>query len=329
MQLTILLLLALPLFAQNTHKISASASTVVVGFYDGAAKPVLRIKSSDVVELETLAAVSLRSWQALNVPESKYLRALREVVAANPNSSGHNLTGPIFIEGAEPGDTLEVQILNVHPPVPYAYNGLGRSGVLADLFPQPTSKLIPLDTARHVAKFAPGIEIPLRPFFGSMGVAPPALIGKVSSVPPGIYAGNLDNKELVAGTKLFIPVHVKGALFFVGDGHAAQGDGEIDVTALETHMEGRFAFVVHKGMTLNWPRAETPTHWIAMGLDEDLTKALRLAAEEVVNFLVETKKMSRADAYMLASTAVDFRITQVVDRTKGVHAMIPKALFVK
>lgn len=328
MRLFVLLLLALPAFAQTSHKLPASVTTVTVGFYDGAVKPALRISSGDVVELETLAAVGLRSWQALNAPAGKYFDALKEVVAANPNSSGHNLTGPIFIEGAEPGDTLEVQILDIRLPVPYAYNGLGRTGALADLFPQSVSRLIPLDIARRVARFAPGIEIPLRPFFGSMGVAPPAATGKVSSVPPGIHAGNLDNKELVAGSKLFIPVHVKGALFFAGDGHAAQGDGEIDVTALETHMEGRLAFIVHKGMNLRWPRAETPTHWIVMGLDEDLNKAMRLAAEEAVNFLVETKKMSRSDAYMLSSTAVDFRVTQVVDRTKGVHGMIPKALFV-
>ena len=324
----ILLLLTLPAFAQTSHKLPASAKTVTVGFYDGAAAPVLRIASGDVVELETLAAVGLRSWESLKAPAGKYFDALKDVVAENPNSSGHNLTGPIFIEGAEPGDALEVQIIEMRLPVPYAYNGLGRSGVLADLFPQPTSRLIPLDLARRVAHFAPGIEIPLRPFFGSMGVAPPAATGKVSSVPPGIHAGNLDNKELVAGSKLFIPVHVKGALFFAGDGHAAQGDGEIDVTALETHMEGRLAFIVHKKKNLRWPRAETPTHWIVMGLDEDLNKAMRLAAEEAVNFLVETKNMSRSDAYMLSSTAVDFRVTQVVDRTKGVHGMIPKALFV-
>ena len=325
MRLTTLLLLTLPAIAQSTHKLPASARTVVVGSYDAAAAPALRIASGDIVEVETLGAVGLERWKALNVPESKYLVALRAVVAANPNASGHFLTGPIFIETAEPGDTLEVQILDVRPPVPYAYNGLGRAGALADLFPQPASKLIELDVPNRIGRFAPGIEIPLRPFFGSMGVAPPS--GKISSVPPGVHAGNLDNKELVAGTKLYIPVQVKGALFFIGDGHAAQGDGEIDVTALETHMDGRLRFVVQKGMTLRWPRAETPTHWIVMGLDEDLNKAMRLAAEETVNFLVETKQMSRADAYMLASTAVDFRVTQVVDRTKGIHAMIPKAIF--
>lgn len=325
MRLTTLLFLSVPALAQSTHKLAVSANTVVVGSYDATVTPALRIVSGDFVEVETLAAVGLERWKALNVPESKYLAALRSVVAANPNTSGHFLTGPIFIEGAEPGDTLEVQILDVRPPVPYAYNGLGRTGALADLFPQPASKLIELDAPNRIGRFAPGIEIPLRPFFGSMGVAPPT--GKISSVPPGAHAGNLDNKELIAGSKLFIPVQVKGALFYIGDGHAAQGDGEIDVTALETHMEGRLRFIVQKGINLRWPRAETPTHWIVMGLDEDLNKAMRLAAEEAVNFLVETKKMSRVDAYMLSSTAVDFRVTQVVDRTKGIHGMIPKSLF--
>ena len=159
-----------------------------------------------------------------------------------------------------------------------------------------------------------------------MGVAPTA---RVSSTPPGRHAGNLDNKELVEGTTLFIPVQVEGALFEVGDGHAGQGDGEADQTALETSLTGEFRFVVRKDMKLNWPRAETPTHWIAMGLDEDLNKAVRLAVDEAANFLVDQKGLSRADAYTLISTGVDLHITQLVDQTKGVHAMIPKRIFLK
>jgi acetamidase/formamidase len=154
-------------------------------------------------------------------------------------------------------------------------------------------------------------------------------MGKISSAPPGIHAGNLDNQELVAGTTLFIPVHVRGALFQVGDGHARQGDGEVDLTALETSLTGEFRFMVRKDMKLKWPRAETPTHWIAMGLDPDLNQATRLAVEEAVNFLVTEKGLSRADAYMLTSIVVSLHITQLVDRTKGVHAMIPKDIFKK
>jgi acetamidase/formamidase len=190
-------------------------------------------------------------------------------------------------------------------------------------------KIIPLDEKRMVARFAEGIEVPLRPFFGSMGVAPPPSAGRVSSGPPGVHAGNLDNKELVAGTTLFIPVHVKGALFAVGDGHAAQGDGEIDITALETSLVGTFQFVVRKDLHLRWPRAETPTHFIVMGLDKDLNQAMKLAAREAIHFLTTEKELSPDQAYMLASVAVDFRVTQVVDGTQGIHGMIPKEIFKK
>ncbi len=178
-----------------------------------------------------------------------------------------------------------------------------------------------------LAHFADGIEIPMRPFFGSMGVAPPEANGRINSAPPWIHAGNLDNKELVEGTTLYIPVHVKGALFEAGDGHAGQGNGEVDITAMETALTGTFEFVVRKDMHLRWPRAETPTHYITMGLNEDLAEATRLAIREAIDFLMTEKQLSRDDAYMLASTAVDFDITQLVDGNKGVHAMIPKRIF--
>jgi acetamidase/formamidase len=243
---------------------------------------------------------------------------------------GHILTGPIYVEGAEPGDVLEVRIKSIKPAIPYAYNAFGpRGGFLPEDFPYSKMRIIRLDEKRMVATFADGIEIPLRPFFGSMGVAPPEASGRVSSAPPGIHAGNLDNKELVAGTTLLIPVHVRGALFEVGDGHAAQGDGEVDITALETSLQGTLQFVVRKDLHLRWPRAETPTHLIAMGIDKDLTEAAKIAVREAVDLLVTEKKLSRDDAYMLCSAAVDFHITQVVDGTKGVHALIPKAIFTK
>jgi acetamidase/formamidase len=254
---------------------------------------------------------------------------LLEVTAANPDRRGHYLTGPVYVDGAEPGNVLEVQIRKVTLAVPYAVNSMGQNGVLADQFPRGGSRLIPFDLQRKVAHFAPGVEVPLRPFFGSMGVAPPESAGQINSTPPGIHAGNLDNRELVAGTTLYIPIHVRGALFQVGDGHARQGDGETDQTGLETSLVGEFRFVVRKDMKLKWPRAETPTHWIAMGLDADLNKATRLAVDEAADFLVNEKGLSRADAYMLTSVAVDLHITQLVDVTKGVHAMIPKNLFKK
>jgi hypothetical protein len=178
-----------------------------------------------------------------------------------------------------------------------------------------------------IAHFADGIEIPLHPFFGSIGVAPPDVSGRISSAPPWIHAGNLDNKELVAGTTLFIPIHARGALFLAGDGHAGQGNGEVDITAMETSLIGTFQLIVRKDMHLRWPRAETPTHYITMGLHEDLTEATKGALREMIDFLVTQKHLTREDAYMLASVAVDLDITQLVDGNKGVHAMIPKSIF--
>ena len=177
------------------------------------------------------------------------------------------------------------------------------------------------------ATFLPGIVIPLRPFFGSMGVAPAAEVGRVSSNPPSTHAGNLDNKELVAGTTLFIPVHVKGALFEVGDGHAAQGDGEVDQTGIETSLRGKLQLTVRKGMKLAWPRAETDTHFISMGTDVDLRIATRIAIQEMVDFLASTKKMDKHQAYQLTSLPGDVAITQLVDGTMGVHVKMPKSIF--
>ena len=176
------------------------------------------------------------------------------------------------------------------------------------------------------AQFAPGIVIPLRPFFGSMGVAPPAARGRVSSAPPDIHAGNLDNKELVAGTTLYIPIHVKGALFEIGDGHAAQGDGEVDQTAIETSLRGRVRLTVRKDMKLEWPRAETSTHWITMGMDTSLTKSTRIAIDQMVKFLMEKKGLTQMAAYQLASVGADLHITQLVDGNVGVHMMVTKSL---
>ena len=224
---------------------------------------------------------------------------------------------------------LEVRIQKIDLSTPYASNGFSpQRGVLPPTdFQRSNTKIIPLDTKRNVAKFADNIEIPLHPFFGSMGVAPDESLGRLNSAPPGAHAGNIDNKDLVVGTKLFIPVHVKGALFEVGDGHAGQGNGEVDITAMETSLEGTFQFIVRKDMHLTWPRGETPTHWIVMGLDPDLTQALILAVRESIDFLVTEKHLTREDAYALSSVAVDFNVTQAVDGTKGIHGMIPKSIF--
>ena len=271
--------------------------------------------------------------EASGVAKERIEPARYAIAKRDPKARGHFLTGPVFVEGAQPGDVLEVDILDVKMTLDYSYNGMGQNGVLADLFAdRPAAqkrRIIPLDRQRMVAPFAPGVEVPLRPFFGSMGVAPPSGAGRISSSPPNMHAGNLDNRELIAGTKLYIPVFAEGALFQVGDGHAAQGDGEADQTGLETSLTGTFRFVVRKDMKLKWPRAETPTHWITMGLDPDFNRAIRLASEETLAFLTSEKGLSPTDAYMLMSVGVDLRITQLVDGTKGAHAMIPKSLFVK
>jgi acetamidase/formamidase len=223
-----------------------------------------------------------------------------------------------------------VQIQKIDIDVPWACNGFGAGrGFLPNDYPYGHSKIIPLDRDKMVANFAPGITIPLRPFFGSIGIAPPPSAGRIDSAPPWMHAGNMDNKELVAGSTLYIPIHAKGGLLEVGDGHAGQGNGEVDITAMETFLTGTFKLVVHKDRHLLWPRAETPTSYISMGFSPDLKEATALAVRDMINFLVEEKHLSRDDAYMLTSVAVDVDITQLVDGNVGVHAMCPKKIFAK
>jgi acetamidase/formamidase len=288
------------------------------------------VKSGDIVRIETASNRDPAVLEAAGVSASDIPAALREIYRAvrDKGPGPHILTGPIYIEGADPGDVLEVRIQKIDLAVSFAYNAFRPGGgFLPDDFPYARMKIVRLDRERMIAKFSDRIEIPCQPFFGSMGVAPPDTNGRISSAPPWIHAGNLDNKKLVSGTTLFIPVHTKGALFEAGDGHAGQSNGEVDGTALETALIGTFQFIVRKDMRLNWPHAETPTHYIAMGIHEDLTEAAKMAVREAINFLVTEKHLSRDDAYMLSSTAVDFDITQLVDGNKGVHAMIPKTLF--
>ncbi|HZQ91643.1 MAG TPA: acetamidase/formamidase family protein [Terriglobales bacterium] len=315
--------------AQTQH-LAATPKTVAWGYYDAAAPPVLRVKSGDAVEFETLITSSPTRLEAAGVAPSDVQQSLRDIYreVTNKGPGGHILTGPVFIEGAEPGDVLEVRIQKIDLAIPYAYNGFspGR-GFLPEDFPYPRTRIIPLDRERMLARFAPGVEIPLHPFFGSMGVAPPEVSGRINSAPPWIHGGNLDNKELVAGATLFLPVHARGALFFLGDGHAGQGNGEVDITALETSLTGTLQFIVRKDLKLRWPRAETPTHYISMGFHEDLNEATKLAVREMIDFIATARHLSRDEAYMLTSVAGDVDITQLVDGNKGVHVMLPKAIF--
>ncbi len=324
----LLLLFSLTLQAAQNYELAATPQTICWGYYWSKAKPTLRIHSGDQVKIQTVSGNPER-LMAAGVKPDDIQPALKEVYekVTDKGPGGHLLTGPVYIEEAEPGDVLEVKILKITMDVPYAYNGFGpTTGVFPDEFPYQRIKLIPLDRERSIGNFAPGIQIPLRPFFGSMGIAPPGTT-RLNSAPPWIHAGNMDNKELTAGTTLYIPVHTKGALFEVGDGHAGMGNGEVDVTAMETSLTGTFQFVVHKNELIRWPRAETPQYYITMGFNEDLEKATELAIHEMIDFLMTEKHLSHDDAYMLTSIAADVDITQLVDGKKGVHVLCPKAIF--
>jgi acetamidase/formamidase len=336
-QLTFLFIFAsfsLALTAQTTpqkYSLKATPKTVAWGYYDAAAAPVMHIHSGDTVEFETLITNSPTGLEKAGVPADQVQQNLRDIYkeVTNKGPGGHILNGPVYVEEAEPGDTLEVHIQKIDLAIPYAYNAFAPTrGFLPEDFPYRKMKIIPLDRQRMVAKFAPGIEIPLHPFFGSMGVAPPESYGRVDSAPPGVHAGNMDNKELVAGSTLFLPVHARGALFEIGDGHAGQGNGEVDITALETSLVGTVQFIVRKGTNQKYPRAETPTHYISMGFHQELYEATRTAVREMIDFLVAEKHLSRDDAYMLTSVAGDVDITELVDGNKGVHVMLPKSIFV-
>ena len=315
----------------SDYTVPATPTTVEWGHYSANAKPAVTIHSGDTVTLQTLSTCGptdrlvARGVKPEDIPA--YNDAVYKGVAAGDKGpGGHILTGPVFVDEAEPGDVLKVEILKINLDANFACNGFGlHRGFLPMEFPYSRMRIIPLDREKMIGHFAPGIDIPLRPFFGSMGVAPG--MGMVDSAPPFAHAGNMDNKELVAGTTLYIPVAAKGALFVAGDGHAGQGNGEVDITAMETFLTGTFRFTVIKNKTLLWPRAETPSYYISMGFSPDLKEATEHALREMIDFLVEEKHMTRDDAYMLSSVAVDLDITQLVDGNVGVHAMCPKNIF--
>jgi acetamidase/formamidase len=305
--------------------------TVAYGYYWAEAKPVLRIASGDIIDVDTLLTNSPAGLQRAGVPPEKIQESLKAIVAEvtgdRRGPGGHILTGPVYVEGAQPGDVLEVKILSIDFAIDYGYNGC--SGFIpTNCDGSVPQKIMTLDRATMTSEFKPGIVIPLRPFFGSMGVAPAAEFGRVSSNPPGRHAGNLDNRELIAGSTLYIPVFVPGALFEIGDGHAAQGDGEVDQTAIETSLRGRVQLTVRKDRSLVWPRAETSTEYISMASDEDLTMATRVAVQEMVDFLAATKTLTKHEAYQLVSVAGHVAVTQLVDKpVYGVHVKMPKSVF--
>jgi acetamidase/formamidase len=312
--------------AAGQHVVRVTPATVEYGYFAADAKPVLTVKSGDTVTMDTICAIP--ELEQLGAAQDDPIRELKQIEAEvkDKGPGPHVMTGPVAIEGAMPGDVLEVEILDIRLRSPYGWMMIEPgAGALPEEFPYLRRKLVPLDERNKVAEFAPGIRIPVHPFFGNLGVAPPE--GRLSSGPPAYNAGNMDNKWLVAGTKVYIPVQVPGALFSVGDGHAAQGDGEVCITAIETNLTGVFRFTVRKDMKLRWPRAETPTHFITIGLHESLDEAARRATREMIDYLMTARGLSRDDAYMLTSAAVDLHVTQVVDGVKGVHATLPKSIF--
>jgi acetamidase/formamidase len=317
----------------QTHRLEATPGTVAYGYYWSQAAPVLRIASGDIIDVDTLLTNTPAGLEKAGVPDARIQSSLKSIVAEvtgeRRGPGGHILTGPVYVEGAEPGDVLEVKILAIDLAIDYGYNGC--SGVLPEnCEPGAPVRIIPLDRGSMRAEFAPGIIVPLHPFFGSMGVAPAPEAGRVSSNPPGRHAGNLDNRELIVGSTLYIPVFARGALFEVGDGHVAQGDGEVDQTAIETSLRGRLQLSVRKDMKLTWPRAETPTDYISMATDPELLIATRTAIQEMVDFIVAEKHLSRHQAYQLVSIAGNVAVTQLVDKPNvGVHVRLPKSIFVE
>lgn len=307
------------------HHLRASSETCHWGFFDSRLKPVLVIASGDEVTVDTISGgpEMLPDKDQFIIPPE-----LAEVHANNERMlPGHILTGPIAVDGAEPGDVLEIEILDIKLRQDWGWNAIRPlMGTLPDDFHETRLLNIPLDSERMIGRLPWGLELPLAPFFGVMGVAPPPAWGRITSIIPRAMGGNIDNKELRPRAKLYLPVFVAGALFSCGDGHAAQGDGEVCVTAIETALQGRFAFTLRKDLRFTYPRAETPTHYMTMAMDPDLDQCAVKALRDMIVLLGEKAKLSREDAYTLCSLAADLRVTQTVNGSKGIHCMIAKSL---
>jgi len=314
----------------QVHELPLKPEHVHWGYYDARVAPAIHVAPGDRIRVETMVAGGLQRLRLAGAREDEIPESLKAVERAvtERGPGAHPMSGPIYVDGAEPGDTLEVRVVAIEFLHNFGVNAFAPGGgVLPDEFPYAGLRLFRWRAGADRVEFKPGVTLPFAPFFGSIGVAPPPLAGRISSRPPGWHGGNLDNKDLVAGSTLYLPVHVAGALLSIGDGHAMQGDGEVTGTALETSLRGTFELRLRKGQRLRWPRAETPTHYIAMGLDEDLDQAARLATRELVDFLAAEKGLTRDEAYMLCSLAADLHVTQAVDATKGVHATIAKSIF--
>ena len=306
----------------HTHYLNPTPQTVHWGHFNASIPAVLQVESGDELVIDTFSGgMSEVADPSLFRPEH------RLIVDTVPQIMGpHILTGPVHVKGAEPGYTLEVRILDIELTTDWGWNIIRPlKGALPEDFPNLSRRVIPIDRQTNMARLPWGVDVPLRPFFGIIGVAPPAAYGLVSSVEPREYGGNIDNKEFIPGTSLFLPVFVPGANLSVGDGHAVQGDGEVCLTALETCLKGRFQVIVHK-QSLNFPRAITPTHYISMGMDVDLDDAAKQALRNMIKWLTEIKPWTAEEAYVFCSLACDLHVTQLVDGNKGIHAMVSRSV---
>ncbi|MCC6610704.1 MAG: acetamidase/formamidase family protein [Burkholderiales bacterium] len=305
------------------HILDPTPETVHWGYFDAKIPPRLTVEPGATVTIDTVSGgrAQVEDLSILGAHHREIVERLRPVLGP------HILTGPVAVRGAMPGDTLEVRIKAVELTVDWGWNViLPLRGTLPEDFPNAERRLIPIDRAAMTARLAWGATVPLRPFFGILATAPRPEYGTISSIEPREFGGNIDNRELVPGSSLFLPVFVPGANFSAGDGHAVQGDGEVCLTALETCMRGTFELVLHQGEPLAMPRAITPTHYITMGFDPDLDDAAKQALRDMIRWLVALKGWKPAEAYVFCSLACDLHVTQLVDGNKGIHAMVQRAL---
>jgi acetamidase/formamidase len=306
------------------HVLSSSPGTVHWGYFDSCIEPALNIEAGDTVRIET---VNGQPRDLIDLPFALLPEHRRIHEECAPKLGPHIITGPVAVKGAQRGDLLEVRVLEIELRQDWGWNAIRPlRGTLPKEFPLTQLLHVPIDRERKVATLPFGPAIPLSPFFGIMGVAPPPSYGSISSVEPREHGGNIDNKELGAGSTVFFPVQVPGALFSVGDGHAVQGDGEVDLSALETSLTGLFEFHVHKQVAARLPFALSPSHVITMGFNEDLDEAARQALREMIDMLCSVTDWSKTDAYAFCSMACDLHVTQMVDGEKGVHAMVSRTL---
>lgn len=306
------------------HHLEPSVETCHWGFFDATHKPVLEVESGDVVTIDTVTGSPdvVPDSTKFHVPE-----ALGKIHKQLQPLGPHILTGPVAVKGAKPGTVLEIRIHEVSLLQDWGFNViLPLLGTLPHDYDEPRKVNIPLDRTRNVGVMPWGLELDLKPFFGVMGVAPPKGWGRITSVMPQSTGGNLDNKELTAGSTLYLPVYTEGAMFSCGDGHGAQGDGEVCITAIETALRGVFEFIVRDDLHYAYPRAETATHYITMGMDPDLDQCAVKALREMITLLGEKAGLSHPDAYMLCSLAGDLHVTQTVNGSKGIHMMMAKKL---